>query len=127
MNALRHRVGMFCLMALAAIGHAAGSWALPNTPECMLAFHGGAALVDLSLAILCPVFLAGSLCRHMQVLLSASILANIVGWILYLAYASPVYYDTFMVALSALQVLRVFYVARADGEDELPLSYQMAP
>jgi hypothetical protein len=44
-----------------------------------------------------------------QKLLLASIVGNAVGWLLYMAYAPPVFYNVYMVALTYAQLMRLIY------------------
>lgn len=119
MNTMRCRLGMIGLLALSAAAHAAASYGVPNTPEGMLAFHLFAALIDIALFMVAPMILWGHLCRDTQLMMLASVVANVAGWIAYMAYISPDYYNGFMWLLTGLQVLRLFYVA--DGDQEEPV------
>lgn len=119
MNDMRCRLGMIGLLALSAAAHAAASFGTPNTPEGMFAFHLLAALIDVVLFLTASAILKGALCRDTQIMLLASAAGNVVGWLLYMAYVSPSYYNIFMWSLTAAQVLRLFYVA--DGDQDEPV------
>jgi hypothetical protein len=95
-------------MLLAMFGHGWATAQLPNTPVDMLLFHGSAALIDLFMLYAAPAVLNGRLCTDTQKLLLASIVGNAAGWLLYMAYVSPIFYNTFMVALTYAQLLRLF-------------------
>lgn len=86
---------------------------LPNTPTGMLAYHGSAALVDLFILATLPRFLAGQLCDDLQTTCLLSIVANFAGWLAYMAYAPPSYYNTVMLGLSIVQFIRLLLV---DGD-----------
>lgn len=106
---------MGLLMALLLWGHANATANLPNSTAGMFVFHGSAALLDAMLLLVNPALLGGRLCDDMEVLLMASIIANALGWALYLAYAPPILYNAFMWALSVVQWLRLLYVDRHDA------------
>lgn len=112
MNAWRSRLLVGLVMLLAMWLHAVALANIANTPTCMLLYHGSAAAVDLLLLFSAPLFLSGRLCDDMQAMNLASIIANFAGWIAYLAYAPPVFYDTFMQGLTYVQFIRLFIVDR---------------
>lgn len=108
MNSWRARAVAASLMLLAMYGHGMATESLPNTPTGMLMFHGSAALVDLLMLYTAPAILTGRLCLDTQKLLLASIVGNFAGWLLYVAYVSPIFYNSFMWALTYAQLLRFF-------------------
>ena len=108
MNSWRARCVAALLMLLAIYGHGVATEPLPNTPAGMLMFHGSAALVDLLMLYTAPAVLCGWLCTDTQKLLLASIVGNFAGWLLYMAYVSPIFYNSFMWALTYAQLLRLF-------------------
>lgn len=110
MNGWRSRLAVGVLMLCLMQAHAYATAHLPNTPAGMLVFHGSAALVDLAMLGVTPCFLEGQLCDDTQNLLLLSIIGNAAGWALYLAYAPPAIYNTFMWGLSCSQLLRLLYV-----------------
>lgn len=114
----RARLLMVLCIALAAAGHAYAMRGMPNSPAGMLVFHGSAALLDLALLCSVPALLHGHVARDTQALMLASIIGNAVGWVLYMAYVSPVYYNVFMWGLSGTQLVRLLMVAD-DGLDHL--------
>lgn len=87
---------------------------LPNSPAGMLTFHGSAALCDLILLYAVPVFLADRLCDDMQALCIASMVVNFVGWILYMAYAPPIFYNVISWVVAYVQWGRLLLVDRDD-------------
>jgi hypothetical protein len=116
MNGWRRRVGMAALIiALWAI-HAVATEALPNTDISMLVFHGSAALFDMVLLAAAPYLLAGRLCSDTEALLLVSMLGNAAGWLFYMAYLPPIFYNAGMALLSLAQGLRLLYVDRHDAD-----------
>lgn len=114
MKAGANRWAMVFVLVLAGLAHAATSDATPNTPFGMAVFHGVAALVDILILLTVSNVLDGSVRRHTQSLLCASAAGNLFGYVLYMLYVSPAYYDGFMWALTALQIARLLYVAKGD-------------
>lgn len=112
---------MVLLIALAAAVHAWLLRGVPNTPAGMLVFHGTAALADLALLYATPAVISGHVARDTQALLLVSIIANAAGWVLYMAYVSPVYYNGFMWGLSVAQAIRLLMVSD-DGLGRLGMS-----
>lgn len=108
MNSLRSRGSAALLILLAMYGHGWATAELPNTPAGMLMFHGSAALIDLLMLYATPAVLHGRLCTDTQRLLLASIVGNFAGWLLYIAYVSPVFYNGVMWVLTYVQLLRLF-------------------
>jgi hypothetical protein len=88
---------------------------LPNSSVGMLMFHGSAALVDLILLYAVPALTKDRLCDDMQALCLASIVVNFVGWILYMAYAPPIFYNVLSWSLAYAQWLRLFMVDSNDA------------
>lgn len=80
----------------------------------MLVFHGTAATIDLFLLYSAPRLLEGKLCDDIQTLCLVSIVGNALGWMLYLAYLPPVFFNTFMWGLGYVQLARLFMVDRHD-------------
>lgn len=110
MNGWRSRFLIVALFAGAMWGHSMATAWIPNTPEGMLLFHGSAALVELLLILLLPIISSGRLCSDMELLCFVSMAANFAGWMAYLAYLPPIYYDAFMVGLTIVQTIRVLLV-----------------
>ena len=110
MNTWQNRVLTALLFFAALWLHAACLEGKPNTPMGMLVFHGSAAMVDLALLRAVPLFLDGNLCDDMQLLCWASIAVNFGGWILYMAYTPPYFYNTIQWILSYIQWGRLFIV-----------------
>jgi hypothetical protein len=107
MNSWFSRVIAALLILLAMYGHGWATHQLPNTPVDMLLFHGSAALLDLLMLYATPAVLNGRLCTDTQKLLLASIVGNAAGWLLYMAYAPPIFYNTYMVAVTYAQLMRL--------------------
>jgi hypothetical protein len=61
----------------------------------------------------------GRLCDDLENLCLVSMVGNALGWALYLAYAPPVIYNTFMTGLGYAQWMRLFYVGRDDADCSL--------
>jgi hypothetical protein len=116
MNSWRARCLAAAIMLLVMYGHAWATETLPNTPAGMLMFHGSAALLDWLLLCIAPMLLSGRLCNHTQWLCFASICGNFGGWILYMCYAPPNYYDCFMWWLTVAQLVMLFIPDRADED-----------
>lgn len=101
-------------IAIQVHGYSTGS--LPNTPLGMLVFHGSAAVVDMFLLYCAPRLLAGRVCRDFEALCIASMVVNFSGWIAYLAYAPPIFYNVAAWGLSYVQWARLFLVDRHDAD-----------
>lgn len=110
MNGWRSRLSVAVLIALAWFIHSQATIGIPNTPTGLLIFHGSAAATDLLLLYLVPRFVSGPLCDDMQLLCLLSIVANFAGWVAYLAYFPPVFYNVFMWGLAHVQFLRLLLV-----------------
>jgi hypothetical protein len=108
MNSWSARCLAAALMLLAMCVHHWITVDLENTPVDMLLFHGSAALLDLFMLYAAPAVLHGRLCVDTQKLLLASIVGNFAGWLLYIAYVSPIFYNGFMWTLTYTQLLRFF-------------------
>jgi hypothetical protein len=116
MTGWRARLGMGLLMLAVLAAHAHATAGVPNTPLGLLVFHGSAALCDAALLLACPALLHGRLCDDTETLLLASVIGNAAGWLLYLAYAPPLFYNAAMGALTVAQGLRLLYVDRHDAD-----------
>ena len=112
---------ILCLWIAARI-HAEITGGLANTPESMLIFHGSAAFIDLLLLHCAPSLLSGALCDDTQNLCLVSIVANFAGWLLYLSYAPPEFYNSFMWGLGCVQSLRLLLV---DSDDPNRMGLRM--
>lgn len=107
MNPWRSRLLVCIVLWLAVQGHSMATESTANTPMGMLLFHGSAALVDLMLLYCVSQILAGRTCEDMQTLFLVSIVLNFLGWLAYLAYAPPIYYNVFMWGLTYAQWARI--------------------
>lgn len=115
MNAWRSR--LTALIALWAFNmvHSEIATFLPNSPLGMLLVHGSAGLIDLGLIYCAPTFLSGPVCDDTEILCLISIVANFIGWLLYLAYTPPEFYNSFMWGLGCVQSVRLFIVDSGDA------------
>lgn len=116
MNGWRSRVAfgllLWCVMQL----HAYSTGSLSNTPVGMTVFHGSAALLDLLLLYCAPAVISGRLCDDIQNLCLFSIAGNALGWLAYLAYVPPIFYDSAMWVLSIVQWGRLLFVDTGDAD-----------
>ena len=112
MNGWRSRVSLALVIALVMKVHFEVMGDVPNTDEGMALFHVSAMLCDLAILWCAPRFVAGRLRDDTQTLCLVSVVANLVGWKAYTAYAPPIYYDTFMWGLSYVQFGRLLLVGR---------------
>ena len=102
-NTLQRRLFALAVFITALYMHAYCMGDVENTPMGMLTFHGSSGLVDLFLIYAIPFLLKGKLCDDIQILCLFDIALNFVGWLLYLAYAPPVIYDTLSWTLTYIQ------------------------
>jgi hypothetical protein len=116
MNGWRARLLLCLLLWLSMQLHAVAVAGVPNTPQGMLAFHGSAAALDVVLTCSAHFLVSGRLCDDMENLCLFSAVGNALGWALYLASTSPVFYNTFMWGLSYVQWGRLLYVDRNDAD-----------
>jgi hypothetical protein len=112
MTSWRARCVAAALMLLAMYCHGWATADLPNTPVDALLFHGSAALVDLFMLYAAPAVLNGRLCTDTQKLLLASIVGNAAGWLLYMAYAPPIFFNCYMWAVTYAQLMRLLFPDR---------------
>ena len=118
-NTWRARLTTLALFVTFAAGQHFIMADVDNTPIGMFMYHGSAAAVDLFLLVLAAHILSGDLSFDMQILCVASMLTNFIGWVAYLLYFSPIYYDSMIWALNAIQIIKLFsggiYGADRDG------------
>jgi hypothetical protein len=108
MNSLLLRFQVFLCMALALAAHAFATDLAANDPEGMAVYHGSGMIMDALLALAVTSALTGQRGRIMGWLMAASIAVNLGGWLLYMAYVSPAYYNGAMWSLTAAQVACLF-------------------
>lgn len=108
MNTWQKRVAMLCVLIGALTLHAFCLEGKQNTPVGLLGFHTSAALVDLILIRCAPILLSGRLLDHTQILCWISIVVNFIGWLVYMAYAPPFFYNTAQWILCLIQWGRLF-------------------
>ena len=116
MNGWRFRLLYGLVLFVAARIHSYATASFPNTPEWMLIYHGSAAAVDLILLKCAPWLTDGRLCDDMQATCFASMSVNGLGWLLYLAYTPPVFYDTLIAGICYVQFFRLLFVDRHDAD-----------
>lgn len=107
MNTWRHRLLVGLLFWLIFRFYLVITEPLPNSSVGMFVFHIGAAFIDFMLLICANHLLNGKLSDDMQTLCYVSIVFNFLGWILYMAYAPPIFYNGLMGVLSYVQYLRL--------------------
>lgn len=89
-----------------------------NTPVGMLVYHGSAMLADwLLLWLVAPILLQGRLLDWSQWFLVAFMVGNALGWILYMSYAPPSIYNTYMWVLTVAQWACFFIPDRTDEDN----------
>lgn len=79
-----------------------------NTPEGMFVFHMSAAATDYMLLMCASSVLCGRLVDDMQCMCFMSMAINALGWVLYMAYAPPVYFEMAIGVLGYVQYARLF-------------------
>lgn len=109
MNSRATRYQVCAAMLLAILAHACATDSAPNTPAAMLVYHGSGALIDWMLAMIFTAVLVGWQKKAMQWLMLAAIAGNFAGWLLYMAYVSPIYYNVSMWGLTCVQCLCLLY------------------
>ena len=117
MNTWRNRIATGLLFWLVMQVHSETTAAVPNTPAGMLLFHWSAAFADYVLMLSLPSLVDGRLCDDLEILCLASMVVNFLGFIAYLAYASPVFYNVFMWGLAYVQWGRLLLTDRHDLDD----------
>jgi hypothetical protein len=117
MNIWRNRIATGILFWLVMQVHSEATESVPNTPAGMLLFHWSAAFADYVLMRSLPGLVDGRLCDDLETLCLVSMVANFMGFIAYLAYAPPVFYNVFMWGLAYVQWGRLFLTDRHDLDD----------
>jgi hypothetical protein len=79
-----------------------------NDPQGLLIYHGSAALFDLAAIYIVSELLTGNLARDLNCLTLASIGINGLGWLGYLLYLDPFWYDSVLTSLIIVSYLRLF-------------------
>ena len=116
MNPWRYRALTGFMFWLAMRVHGEIASFLPNTLEGMAAFHLSAALVDFLLLVIVSVLVSGRLCDAMETLCYVSMCVNFMGFIAYVCYFPPVFYNTVMWGLSYVQFARLLVADRYDSD-----------
>jgi len=119
MNSWRARAGMLAVIVGAMLLHRfLIDSAKHNTPTGMLLFHGTAMLADwLLLWLVAPLLLQGRLLDWSQWFLVAFMFGNAIGWLLYMSYAPPSIYNTYMWVLTVAQWACFFIPDRTDEDN----------
>lgn len=117
MNPFAIRFQVWLGMALALAAHAFATDSAPNTPEGMLVYHGSGALMDWLLGMVVMTALVGKRATIMRNLILAAICTNFAGWLLYMTYVSPIYYNVAMWGLTCAQCAVLFFPDRNDATD----------
>lgn len=81
----------------------------------MLLFHGSAFTTDLFILWSIPYLLSDRLCDWSQAICLVSIVANFFGWLAYLTYISPVFYNTLMWGICYVQYGIILFMDRHDA------------
>lgn len=115
MNPWATRLQVCAAMLLAIMAHACATDSTPNTPVAMLVYHGSGALIDWMLALIFAAVLTGRRGTVMRWLMLAAIGGNFAGWLLYMMYVSPIYYNVLMWGLTCTQCLCLLYPGRNDA------------
>lgn len=88
---------------------------VPNNPEGLLIYHGASALFDLAAIYIVLELLTGQLARDLCALTLASIGINGLGWVVYLLYLDPIWYDSALTSLIIVSYLRLFVTGVDDA------------
>lgn len=100
MNTWRHRASLGLAFLITAMVFDSMTEGVPNTPNGMLLYHGGAGTFDLAMAVMARLFITGYLRRDVEALCYASLASNALGWALYLARTPPTLYDSLITGLN---------------------------
>jgi hypothetical protein len=117
MNNWRNRIATGLLFWLMMQVHSVATANVSNTTGGMLLFHWSAALADYVLMLSLPSLLDGRLCDDIETLCLVSMIVNFIGFIAYLAYAPPVFYNVFMWGLAYVQWGRLLVTDRYDRDN----------
>ena len=118
MNSWRARGLMLVIIIGVMIAHKVLAQDVENTPVGMLLYHGSAMLCDwLMLWLVAPKLLQGRLLDWSQWFLVAFMVGNLAGWLLYMSYAPPSIYDTYMWVLTVAQWACFFIPDRTDEDN----------
>ncbi len=109
MNHWRNRLCTGLLLLLTMLVHGEATSGVPNTPGGMFLFHFSAALVDFFIIASLPGFVEGRLCDDLEMLCLVSMVANFIGFVAYMTYFSPFFYNAFMWSLAYAQLGRLFF------------------
>ncbi len=88
---------------------------VPNSDVGMLLFHGSAALFDLIVMCCAQQIITGQICDAFETTCIVSMGINFVGFLAYVAYAPPIFYNVSMWGLYGLQWLVLFIPGDGDA------------
>jgi len=108
------RLSIAALICAGFVAHAYILRDIPNTLEWMLVFHGTAAAFDLLILFCARFLLSDDIRTDFEILSLLSALGNFLGWIAYILYYSPIYYDNGMYFLAIITALRL--IIKGDHE-----------
>jgi len=107
MNTLRDRLSLWCLSLSTGYAFASVISARPAGEYWDMAYFGSAATVDWAMYYFCSAYLSGKLCRDMEALCIASIVANALGFALYMAEYPPTIYNLMIAGLNYVFAIRL--------------------
>lgn len=87
----------------------------PETVDWDMAYFGIAATVDWMMYRMTPRFIGGALCRHVEALCIASIVANALGFALYLADTPPDIYNWIIKGINYALAIRLTITGGGDA------------
>lgn len=88
-------------------------YALSDTPDQPL-YHAAAALCDLGAMTALHLLPTTRFTRDLQLINFASLIANALGYFLWLCYIPPIYYNQAMLAIMTIQAIRFLWVTHDD-------------
>lgn len=107
-NSFKARLVYGLVLYLAGAAHHEIVQGVSNTPQGMLVYHASAAATDFLLLVCASSVLKRRLLDDMQVLCLLSMIVNFAGWLLYMAWTPPTYYNTSIEVLTYVQYARLF-------------------
>lgn len=87
----------------------AHSFGFKNTPELMLIYHGSAVAADLAIIYIAGHALTGRVSFDIMYINLCSIVVNFMGFIAYMAYLPPSFYNTMMAGVIYAQWARLIW------------------
>lgn len=114
MNRLRSRLVLALLFWCSAKAFALMIPCRPAGEYWDMAYFGGAATVDWAMYHLCHRFIGGKLCRDVEALCIASIVANALGFGLYMADSPPSLYNWTISGINYVLAIRLTLMGGGD-------------